>query len=341
MSAADQLQSALAEKDERGFRVGTRRKWKGDVEVVKTKEGWQKRPSGRSGKAKPHQRQPVSQRKATERPSTGLAGLAGRLKQAIGRTAEVGSHAAERAKEGAKRVVSAAHSAHSTAKAAAPVVKKTAATVATRFKGLPDDARKLASDREHRSAVGKKMGEMLRRKAVAAAKNIVHELKELKEGGAALKKLALRQPLSKHDRHALKECAKTIGMTVAGTIAIGGIGHLTAAALGTHFAIEALVKHVGKAALFAHAQQSGWPIYESDEGAMQEVVERVIAKVAQRLEGLGSMSDDEIAGIVSSVGGGRQSSAEPEGGEKDSPKDEGPGIKLKGERDWKPKESPS
>lgn len=332
MSSADQLQAALAEKTERGFRVGTKRKWKGGVEVIKTKDGWRSASGGRPMGRRP----PPAAKQGHGKP---LAGLAGRLKTAIGKAAEVGSHAAERAKEGAKRVAHVAQA----ARAAAPEAKKTVAKAAAGAKGLPDAAKRLVSDREHRSAVGKKMAEALKRKSVAAAKNLVGELKELKDGGAALKKLALRQPLSKHDKHALKDCAKTIGMTIAGTIAIGGIGHLTAAALGTHFAAEALIKHIGRAALFADVQRIGWPIYEGEDGAIEEVVERVIAKVVQRLEGLGSMSDDEIAKILESEGGGeRQSSAgsKDDGGDegdgKDSPKEKGPGLKLKGERDWSP-----
>lgn len=335
-----ELQRALTEKDERGFKVGTKRKWKGGVEVTKTKEGWKEEPTGREpARAKPEKPAAPPPKPAAKPPG----GLAGRLKSAIGKAAKVGAGAAERAKEGAKRVATAAgakaQAAATAVKAAPQATKKVASHVAAKIKGLPEEAKRLVTDRTHRAEVGKKMGEALKRKSTAAAKNIVGELRELKDGGVALKKLALRQKLDKHDKHALKESAKAIGMTIAGTIALGGIGHVTAAALSTHFAAETLAKHVGRAALFADIQRSGWPIYESDDAAIQEVVERVMAKVIQELEGLGSMSDEQIADILSKAHAEEGQTTAPEGKgepEKKEPEAAKVGASPEGERDWSP-----
>jgi hypothetical protein len=311
---ADQLQEAIL--TERGFDVGTERKWK-EGTFVKKAQGWVE--------------------KSTGKPLAAFKMGAGAAKKAVGA-------GTEKAKEVPQKVARAAEKGKEAVAKAPEAIKTASKGILAKIKGLPADAKKLVTDRKHRSEMGKKMGEALKRKSTAAVKNVVGELKELKDGGAALKKLAMRQKLDAHDKHALKESAKAIGMTVAGTIAMGGIGHLTAAALGTHFAAETLVKHVGRAALFADLQRSGWPIYESDEDAIREVVERVIAKVTQELNGLGSMSDEQIAAILSKSGG--QSSAgddepeakakEPDPEDDDEPKKPEGGEKSKGERDWKP-----
>lgn len=338
-----ELQSALTEKDERGFKVGTKRKWKGGVDVTKTKEGWKEDPSGREPARIKAEKPGVTPKAPAPKPADkSPGGLAGRLKSAIGKAAAIGSGAIERAKEGARKVATTAgakvQAARTTAKTkvqAAPAeTKKVASHLVARLKGLPEAAKRLVTDRKHRTEVGKQMGEALKRKGTSAVKHVVGELKELGDAGKAMKKMALRQKLDKHDKHALKEAAKTIGATIAGTIALGGIGHITAAALGTHFAAETLIKHVGRAALFADLQRSGWPIYEDDDAAMGEVVERVIAKVGQELSGLGSLSDDQMADILAKAHQG-QTSAPEDKDEPEKPKDDDEGNGKKG-KDWKP-----
>jgi len=345
-----QLQQALAEKDESGFKVGTKRKWKDGSEVTKTKEGWKEDPTDREpakAKEKPGMKPPP---KAAAKPP---GGLAGRLKSAIGKAAKVGSGAVQKAKEGAKKVAATAGAkvqatgaaAKAKVQAAPEAARQVSSKVAAKIKGLPAEAKRLVTDHKYRSETGKKMGEALKRKMLATGKNIVDELGELKDAGAAMKKMALRQKLDKHDKHALKEAAKTIGMTIAGTIALGGVGHITAAALSTHFAAETLIKQAGRAALFADLQRSGWPIYESDEDAMGEVVERVVAKVIQELEGLGSLSDEQMADIMAKGHEGQSSASDDEGddeGDEDK-KPEGEPEKEPeakddkgGSKDWKP-----
>ena len=302
---SEELNEALL--SERGFKVGTKRTW-ADGTFTKTTKGWINKATGKLRGSK----------------GAGGGGAGGDKEPAGGGEApEKGPGLKQKAKDavaGAKEKVS--------------IVSK---GLLARIKGLPKDAQKLVTDRDHRAEMGKKMGEALKRKSTNAVKNVVGELKELKDGGAALKKLTMRQKLTAHDKAAIKGSAKAIGMTIAGTIAMGGIGHVTAAALGTHFAAETLIKHVGRAALFADLQRTGWPIYESDEDAIREVVERVIAKVTKQLEGLGSMSDEEIAAIL---GGKGQSTASDDGDDEAKDDDRGGddegGEKTKGERDWKP-----
>lgn len=215
----------------------------------------------------------------------------------------------EKAAAGGKAVAKAGGA----VKAKAPQLK---ASVAERIKSLPEDAKRLVTDSTFRSEVGAKMGQALRRKSVAAAKYIAAEVRELKDAGGALKKLALRQELTKHDKHALKAAAVSIATTVAGSIVLGGIGHLTANALAQHFVGEALLKTAGRAALFAHVVRSGWPICESDDAAVREVVERILERVAGELEALGGLSDEQAMELLTTL---RQASAgeEETGGDDD------------------------
>lgn len=181
-------------------------------------------------------------------------------------------------------------------------LKKAVGKVSKALKGLPEDARRLATDKEFRAQAGKQMAGALRRKSNAAVKHVMGELKELGEAGAALKKVSLGQPLSKEDKHALKGAAKTIGTTVAGTIAMGGIAHLTAGALATHFAAETLLKAAGRAALFANLVVAGEPLVEAEDG--EATVRKVIEAVTRKLESLGGLSDAEIEGILTKAKGG-------------------------------------
>lgn len=303
-TVAAELEGAL---HERGFKVGTERKWAQGT-VVKTAKGWID--------------------KATGKPATPGAG-GGEAEPGAAPEKTKGDEVAEPASVAGK------------AKAALAKAPAVAKGLLAKIKGFPADARKLVTDRDFRAKTGHAMAAALKRKSLDAAKGAVAEVRELKDAGHALKKLALRQKLSKHDKHALKGAAKAIGTTIAGTIAIGGIGHLTVAALGTHFVAETLLKNAARAALFAHVAMHGWPIYEDDDAAVEEVVERIIKHVMTKLEGLGDMSDDELAAILAVTRDGGQTSAdEPEADDDDESDDEESneegGVKLSGERDWAP-----
>lgn len=309
MPSSDQLRSALVEKDVRGFKIGTERKWASGT-VVKTAKGWIDKATGKAAtpgaSADPAAKPTIKHRVANAKAS----------------------------------VVAKSSAAAGAAKAAASKAPEVAKGLLARIKGLPADARRLVTDRDFRAKTGRAMADALKRKTLHAVKGAVAEVQELKDAGHALKKLALRQKLNQHDKHALKGAAKAIGTTIAGTIAIGGVGHLTAAALGTHFVAETLLKHTARAALFAHMTVGGWPIYESDDAAVGEVVERIIKQVLVKLEGLGDMSDDELADILAAVGGGQSSAGEEDRSDDDGDDDESGkrkgDVKLSGEKDWKP-----
>jgi hypothetical protein len=174
-------------------------------------------------------------------------------------------------------------------------IKGMAASLKQKLKGLPKEARRLVTDKEHRKEVGKKAAAALRRKVKSAADTIKHEAAEFKTAGKAMGKIAKGKKLDDHDKKAIKAVIKTIGLTVGGTLAMGGIGHFTAQALATHFAAETAIKSVGKAALFAHL------LYEDggDEEAAEAWVKKTIMAIADEVEKLGDMSDEEILEILS------------------------------------------
>jgi hypothetical protein len=294
---------------ERGFKIGTERKWASSSSgtVVKTAKGWVD--------------------KATGKPATpgGDKGGAGGSKS----TGTVGGAVAKARAKGAEVA--------GQAKAAVAKAPHVAKGIMAKIRGLPEAAKRLVTDRDYRSKMGHKMVAAFKRKSTHAIKSIVGELREVKDAGTALKKLALRQKLDKHDKHALKGVAKMIGTTLAGTIAIGGLAHVTAVALGTHFAAETLLKHTARSALFAHMALRGWPIYESDDAAIQEVVERVLDQVMLKLESLGDMSDEDLASILSSAQEDGQETDQAESKDDDEDEDDDGDVKISGEKDWDPK----
>jgi hypothetical protein len=185
-------------------------------------------------------------------------------------------------------------------------LKKGAKKAAKAIKGLPKEVAKLMHDKDHRKEVGQKAAKAIRRKAKAVVADVKHEFKEFKDAGKAIGKLAKREKLTDHDKKAMKAAVMAIGMTVGGTIAMGGVGHLTAIALGQHFAAETAVKSIGKAALFAHILHES----EGDEGAFDKWAEQMVLEIADRMENLGNMTPEQIETILSDVGG-----EEPEGEE--------------------------
>jgi len=177
-------------------------------------------------------------------------------------------------------------------KAKAAIKDKIVGT-AKSIKALPKGAAKLVANKEFRKEVGAKASKSLRSKAAHALGTIKHEVKEFKMAGKAVAKLARRESISSHEKKAIKAVVKAVAMTVAGTLVMGGIAHLTAGALAQHFAAETAIKSVGKAALLAHL------IYEaSDESAFDEWVKSLIQDIADRVEKLGDMSEDDIAAIL-------------------------------------------
>ena len=178
-------------------------------------------------------------------------------------------------------------------KRAAEKLKAKGKAVAKGIKDLPGNTKKLVTDKAYRTKVGKDAAALLKRKAKGAVDHVKHEVKEFKLAGAAIKKKAQGKELDDHDKKAIKAVVKTIATTVAGTLAMGGVAHLTAAALGQHFAIETAAKAVGKAALYASMF-----VEEEDEAAFNMWVEKMVRDIAAQVEKLGEMSEDDLVSII-------------------------------------------
>jgi hypothetical protein len=173
------------------------------------------------------------------------------------------------------------------------------------FADLPKSSKKFFSDPKFRKKVAKEVGDSFRRKASHAVAHVKEEAKEFKEAGGAIRKYAKGESLSSHDKAALKKAAKAVALTVAGTVAMGGLSHLTVAALAKHFAAETAVKAVAKAAVLVDSLQWHGGVYLTeatlDEKVMEAWTRRLIEAVADKLEGLAEMDEDEISGILEKI----------------------------------------
>jgi len=107
------------------------------------------------------------------------------------------------------------------------------------------------------------------------------------------KRAAQGKKLDHHHKKVLRAVLKTIATTVAGTLALGGIAHLTAAALGQHFAIETAAKAVGKAAMY-----DSRIIEEEDAAALEAWIEHILKVIAAKVENLGEMSEKDLLAIL-------------------------------------------
>jgi len=94
------------------------------------------------------------------------------------------------------------------------------------------------------------------------------------------KRAAQGKKLDHHHKKVLRAVLKTIATTVAGTLALGGIAHLTAAALGQHFAIETAA------------------IEEEDAAALEAWIEHILKVIAAKVENLGEMSEKDLLAIL-------------------------------------------
>lgn len=168
--------------------------------------------------------------------------------------------------------------------------------VAKSLKDAPKNVKRMLTDKDYRADVGKKVGVSLKRKAGAAWGMVKHEAHEFKVAGKAIAKIARKEKLDANDKKALKAAGKALAVTVIGTAAMGGLGHLTVGALAKHFAAETAVKAVGRAALFASANLS-----EEDDAIMARWAEAVINGVADAFEKLGDMDPEDVAKLIADV----------------------------------------
>lgn len=164
------------------------------------------------------------------------------------------------------------------------------------IKDAPKNVKRLLTDKGYRSEVGKKVGGVLKKKAKTAWGMVKHEAHEFKVAGKALKKLAKREKLDDDDKKAMKAAAKALAVTVIGTAAMGGIGHLTLGAMAKHFAAETALKAVGRAALFASVH-----LHEEEDAMMSRWAEAVMNSVADEFDKLGEMDPEAVAKLIADV----------------------------------------
>jgi len=169
-------------------------------------------------------------------------------------------------------------------------------SVGKSIKDAPKNVKRMLTDKDYRAEVGKKVGGALKKKAKTAWGMVKHEAHEFKVAGKALKKLAKREKLNDDDKKAMKAAAKALAVTVIGTAAMGGIGHLTLGAMAKHFAAETALKAVGRAALFASVH-----LHEEDAAVMARWAEAVMNSVADEFDKLGEMDPEDVAKLIADV----------------------------------------
>lgn len=185
-------------------------------------------------------------------------------------------------------------------KALATKSKKAAAA----FKKLPAASKKFFSDPEYRKKTAKALAGKMRKTASSAVAHVKEEIHEFRAAGKAVRKLARGEKVSGHEKEAMKKAAKAIAMTVVGTAAFGGLGHLTLGAMAKHFAAETAVKAVAKAAVMSHLMYHGIPFLteeEVDEKALEVWVKSLVNHIADEIEKIASMDEDEVAALLEKI----------------------------------------
>lgn len=182
-------------------------------------------------------------------------------------------------------------------------------------------AKKLAGDSSFRKKMGKQIASAFRKKGAKVLRHIKEEFAEFKHAASAIKKLPPMSALTGDDKKAIKGAAQSIATTVAGTIAIGGLSHLTISALATHWAAETAIKSVGKAMIFKKS------LRKADSAAMmQKFAEILVEDLAAKFEEFAGYSDEEAAELLSSLGVQMEKSLR-KGDKDDSEDDEGKDAK--------------
>lgn len=180
------------------------------------------------------------------------------------------------------------------AQSVAAGVKSAATGAVQKLKNAPAETKRLVTDPEYRKESGKAAAAKIKKTAAKIALHIVDEVEEVAKAGGVLTKAARGKKLTDEDKHVLKAGAKAIASTVLGTVAVGGIAHLTANALATHFALETAAKSIGKAALYAELAAEA-----EEQAGIRAWTEEIINGIVEGFEKLGDMSPDELADILS------------------------------------------
>lgn len=187
-------------------------------------------------------------------------------------------------------------------------LKSKSKAAAKAFKDLPSSSKKFFTSKEHRKKVATAAAKSFRKKATHAVKHVRDEIHEFKDAGKALGKLAKGGKLSGHEKKALKQSAKTIATTVAGTIAMGGLAHVTLAGLAGHWAAETAIKSVAKAAVMAHMMRAGGgPAYLTEEEIESKMLEvwakNLVHNIAEKFEDFANAGPDEVMEVLQQLHG--------------------------------------
>ena len=182
-------------------------------------------------------------------------------------------------------------------------------------------------DPKHRKKLGGMIAAAFRRKKAAAVEFVKKEIGEIKAAPKALAKLAKGtkwKDLDHHDKEALKATGKAVALTVVGTIGFGvggaafaakaaggsvlkasvlkmGLGKVGAMALGQHFAMEALAK-AAFAGLTAGYDRDGFPILESSDEEMAQMLGKVLDHVADGFANLDKLTPEQVEKILNFFG---------------------------------------
>lgn len=173
------------------------------------------------------------------------------------------------------------------------------------FKSLPKSSKRFFADKSYRKQVARDVASSIRKKASHAVDHVKEEALEFKDAGKALSKLAQKKELTNHEKTAIKKAAKAVAVTVVGTVALGGLSHLTVAALAKHFAAETAAKAVAKAAVMSSLMRASVPFLTEDEiteQVMESWVKNLVNSIADEMEKLGNASPEEMASLLTKIG---------------------------------------
>lgn len=225
------------------------------------------------------------------------ANAKGRLQKAAGKTPGQGhdahgadGHAAEPKADQPKK------SWKDKLKGAAASVKGAASKAVEKLKNAPAATKRLVTDSEYRRETGKAAAAKIKKTAAKVVLHAVDEVEEVVKAGGVLGKAATGKKLTAEDKHVLKAGAKALATTLVGTVAVGGLAHLTANALATHFALETAAKSIGKAAMYAELATEA-----EQKAALQAWAEAIVEGVVKGFEGLGDMDPDALADILANA----------------------------------------
>lgn len=163
---------------------------------------------------------------------------------------------------------------------------------ATAIKGIPAASAKLVTDSQYRKDTAHAMAAGIKKVSAKVVMHVVDEVAEVIKAGVVVGKAASGKKLTDADKHVLKAGAKALATTLIGTVALGGLAHVTAEALATHFAAETAIKSFGKAAIMASDDGS------ESKASTTQWAKSIISGIEKGFASLASMSDDELTELL-------------------------------------------